>query len=244
MAGDWLKVEVSLPEKPEVWRIARITGLDPDCVVGKLFKVWRWFDAHTESGNAASVTYALVDSITSVTGFAEAMVFAGWLEQSGSDLSLPNFARHNGKTAKNRALTAKRVGKLRNAPIVTSALPREEKRREENKEQKQDQEILRSPNGSRLPADWSLPDDWRSWAEQERPDLDVIRESRIFVDHWHAAAGAKGRKADWKATWRNWIRNARTGANNGTRTGESLAAKSQRINAEHDRREREARAAN
>lgn len=304
MAGDWLKIEVALPEKPEVWQIAGLTGLDPDLIVGKLFKVWRWFDAHTESGNAKHVTYALVDSITGVTGFAEAMVFAGWLEQVGETLRLPNFDKHNGNTAKSRADTAKRVAshRIRKAtgpaergcvpaatarmirardsstcryckrpegvysppevardarmhidhvvPLsrggaddptnmvcaceacnklksnrtpdecgmewpkdesgnrigVTSALPREEKRREENKEQKQ--EPVRSPSGSRLSADWSLPDEWRSWAERERPDVDVLRESRVFADYWAGQAGAKGRKADWQATWRNWIRRA------------------------------------
>lgn len=245
MAGDWLKIEVCLPEKPEVWQIAGLTGLDPDSIVGKLFKVWRWFDAHTESGNAHSVTYALVDSITGVTGFAEAMVFAGWLEQSGVDLRLPNFDRHNGKTAKNRALTAKRVGKIRNAASVTSsvtsALPREEKRREEKKQQ--DQEQGRSPSGSRLPPDWTLPDSWREWAVSERPDLDILRESRMFIDFWHGMAGAKARKADWLATWRGWIRRAHTtGKPNGSHPRESLAAKSQRINADLDRREREGRA--
>ena len=27
-----------------------------------------------------------------------------------------------------------------------------------------------------------------------------------FRDYWHAQPGAKGRKADWDATWRNWCR--------------------------------------
>lgn len=72
----------------------------------------------------------------------------------------------------------------------------------------QEQEPVRSPNGSRLPPDWTLPGDWRAWAEQERPDVDVIRESRVFADYWASQAGAKGRKADWQATWRNWIRRA------------------------------------
>lgn len=209
----WIKLDVSLPEKPEVWQIAGILGIEPDAVVGKLIKVWRWFDAHTEDGNAASVTYALVDSISGVTGFAEAMALCGWLVQSGSALSLPNFDRHNGKTAKNRALTAKRVAEYKaegnakgNAPSVTSPLPREEKRREDKKEQKQ--EPVRSPVGSRLPTDWVLPDEWRGWAERERPDVDVLRESRVFADYWVGQAGAKGRKADWQATWRNWIRRA------------------------------------
>jgi hypothetical protein len=144
LAGDWLKMEVSLPEKPEVWQIAGILRIDPDAVVGKLLKVWRWFDAHTENGNAVGVTYALVDSISGVTGFGEAMALCSWLEQDGSVLRLPRFGRHNGKTAKNRALTAKRVASHKeksnaegNAPGVSDALPREEKRREEKKEQDQ-----------------------------------------------------------------------------------------------------------
>ena len=143
MAGDWIKMGVDLPEKPEVWQIAGMVGIEPDLVVGKLLKVWRWFDAHTESGNAVGVTFALVDSLVSVTGFAEAMTLCGWLEQDGSILRCPNFDRHNGKTAKNRALTAKRAAGHReksnaksNAPIVTTALPREEKRREEEKQEK------------------------------------------------------------------------------------------------------------
>lgn len=139
MAGDWLKVEACLPEKPEVWQMARILGIDPDAVVGKLIKVWRWFDAHTEHGNALGVTVVLIDSLTGVTGFGEAMALCSWLEQDGSIMKLPRFERHNGKTSKNRALTAKRVAASRdksnaecNASIVTHALAREEKRREEH----------------------------------------------------------------------------------------------------------------
>lgn len=61
--------------------------------------------------------------------------------------------------------------------------------------------------GSRLPPDWSLPDDWRAWAESEGLTRAAIdRQAEQFADYWHGAAGAKGRKADWFATWRNWIR--------------------------------------
>lgn len=133
MAGDWIKVELSLPEKPEIWQIAGILSLDADAVVGKLIKVWRWFDQHTESGNAHGVTFALIDHVTGVTGFGEAMNLSGWLDHSGMNLVLPNFDRHNGKTGKNRALTAKRVAahkaKTGNDEVTMGALPREEKRR-------------------------------------------------------------------------------------------------------------------
>jgi hypothetical protein len=63
--------------------------------------------------------------------------------------------------------------------------------------------------GSRLPADWTLPDDWREWATAERPGIDVKAEGAKFADYWHAKPGKDGRKVDWQATWRNWIRNSR-----------------------------------
>lgn len=141
MAGDWLKFEVNTPEKPEVLAITIEMGWDdPDLTVGKLLRVWRWFDQHTEEGNAENVTPALLDRIVGVTGFCQAMANVGWLAIDGGGISLPNFDRHNGKTAKNRSLTAKRVANHKsnakanaqgNGASVTRALPREEKNRED-----------------------------------------------------------------------------------------------------------------
>lgn len=63
------------------------------------------------------------------------------------------------------------------------------------------------PRGSRLAADWHLPGEWRQWAiDQGIPPPLIDREAVRFPDYWHGAAGAKGRKADWFATWRNWMR--------------------------------------
>lgn len=150
MAGDWIKMEKITPDKPEVYAIANLLNIDPDAVFGKLFRVWSWFDDHSEIGNAPSVTKMLLDRITGVTGFADAMIDAGWMIEDDGQLLLPNFNRHNGQTAKNRALTAKRVSKTRNksnADTVTGSnddvtqtpLPREEKRREEKSNKDQDQ---------------------------------------------------------------------------------------------------------
>lgn len=131
MAGDWMKIELELPDKPEVHSIAATLNLDPDSVVGKLIRVWQWFDKHTTDGNAFGVTYLLLDRITGVSGFGEAMMFAGWMEQNDKNLTMPKFDRHTSESAKTRALTAKRVAKLRNGGSVTKSVPREEKRREE-----------------------------------------------------------------------------------------------------------------
>jgi hypothetical protein len=144
----WIKFETATSEKPEVWAMALSLGIDADAVVGKLLRVWAWFDAQTVEGNAPSVTKALLDSKVCVSGFCDAMIRVGWMCEDDGVICLPNFDRHNGKTAKNRALTSKRVAEHKasnakvtqqvtekfdkgNAPSVTSALPREEKRREE-----------------------------------------------------------------------------------------------------------------
>jgi len=141
MAGNWIKFDTSTSDKPEVWAIATKLNIDPDAVVGKLLRIWTWFDDHSEKGNAPIVTRALLDRRVGVTGFVTAMIEAGWMQEEGDVLVLPNFDRHNGQTAKNRALTAKRVSEHKksnaagnakgNALIVTSALPKEEKNREE-----------------------------------------------------------------------------------------------------------------
>ena len=139
MAGDWLKFEKSTSDKPEVWAMAEELGIDPDAVVGKLLRVWGWFDEQSEEGNAPSVSKMLLDRRVGVTGFCDSMVLCGWMNDDGKEVTLPNFDRHNGKTAKNRSLTAKRVAKHKaesngkgNGSGVTNALPREEKRREDN----------------------------------------------------------------------------------------------------------------
>jgi len=65
----------------------------------------------------------------------------------------------------------------------------------------------KSATATRLPADWILSDVDRHFCATERPDLQVDAVADGFRDYWLSAAGAKGRKADWSATWRNWVRN-------------------------------------
>lgn len=141
MAGEWLKFDCTLPEKQETLAITAVMGWDdPDTTVGKLMRLFRWFDQQTIDGNAANVTPALLDRVMGVSGFVSAVVSVGWIIVNDSGLSLANFDRHNGATAKSRVLTAKRVANHKtnalgnakgNAVIVSEALPRVEKSRVE-----------------------------------------------------------------------------------------------------------------
>ncbi len=155
MAGDWIKIQHALPDKPEVVQMSQILGLDQDAVTGKLIRLWVWTDQQSESGNALSVTESFIDRITFVAGFAQSLRSVGWLHGADGDLSLPNFTRHNGKTAKTRANTQKRVQALRsrNADSVNKSVTREEKRREEK-----NPSIYIPGEGIRIPSSVDTPE--------------------------------------------------------------------------------------
>jgi len=64
-------------------------------------------------------------------------------------------------------------------------------------------------HGTRLPEAWTLPSPWYAFARHECPawtNADVERIAASFADFWHGKPGQAGRKSDWLATWRNWIR--------------------------------------
>ena len=60
---------------------------------------------------------------------------------------------------------------------------------------------------SRLPEDWQPRQEDVSVMKEHFPSLDLKLETHAFRDYWRSVPGAKGKKSDWDATWRNWIRN-------------------------------------
>ena len=67
----------------------------------------------------------------------------------------------------------------------------------------------RSPRGTRLPADFAVTDEMRSWArEKGLDDAAINEETEKFREWWPAQPGQKGVKADWQLTWQTWIRRA------------------------------------
>lgn len=62
----------------------------------------------------------------------------------------------------------------------------------------------KTARASRLPDDFELTPERRRVAEAEH--LDPERVFAKFCDYWRAESGARARKLDWDATWRNWCR--------------------------------------
>lgn len=181
----WLKFDTTTPEKPEVLAITVAMGWDdPDLTVGKLLKVWRWFDQHTHSGNAPGVTAALLDRTVGVTGIAQAMANVGWLLIEEGGLRLPNFDKHNGATAKTRATTAKRVANHRatepcNGASVTSTVTKALARERVREEKKNPPTPRRGkgfdPTLIELP-DWLDPALWAKWCKDRKDRKKPITE--------------------------------------------------------------------
>lgn len=148
MAGDWIKIESTTPDKPEVFAMADILGIDPDTVVGKLVRFWTWCDQQSLDGNNIPVTETIIDRLTYQPGFSDALRKVDWLEVRSGSLQVPRFDRHNGHSAKARAETNRRVAEHRkkkakdvkdvtNVTLTPLQKPLPEKRREEkNKREK------------------------------------------------------------------------------------------------------------
>lgn len=63
--------------------------------------------------------------------------------------------------------------------------------------------------GSRLAPDWHPGDTGMAFAETHGlANGKAAAELERFRDHWTAKTGADASKADWQATWRNWVRRA------------------------------------
>ena len=225
MAGDWIKFELTTLDKPEVCQIADLADIDPDAVVGKLMRVWGWFDQQTENGNAPSVSKKLLDRLVGVIGFCEHMKSVAWMIEVDGVISLPHFDRHNGKTAKNRLLTAKRVANHKasnakgNGSNVSGALPKEEKRREDqNPISAQEAVDPRMPSAMTL--DW-VPDEklLTTYAFHRGLPLDLFTEEvRIAFTAHYEPQHQVNTQAEWVSMLVKWVNNdkVRAAANNVT----------------------------
>jgi len=64
-----------------------------------------------------------------------------------------------------------------------------------------------SVNSYRLPEDWQPRVIDIQVMKEHFPTIDLKLETHAFRDYWKSVPGVRGKKSDWDATWRNWIRN-------------------------------------
>lgn len=76
-----------------------------------------------------------------------------------------------------------------------------------NEEVLEKKENKKSARGTRVPPDFSIDDNDRKFAAGLGIPPDAVEaETPQFIDYWSSVSGAKGVKLNWKATWRNRMR--------------------------------------
>lgn len=211
MSNQWFRMYAEVLNDPKVQKLP-----------AELFKTWVNILCFACNGNGTfhetleDVSFALRMSVSETkTAFQQ-------LEKSGLIVTVnETFQIHNWKKRQYKSdISTSRVHKHRNAKRNVSETPPEQiqnrYRTEQNKVSKvigqipenlprtKKQKVI----GTRLTPEWTLPQEWGEWAEtQGLSGKEIILEGDKFRDYWIAKTGANATKANWEATWRNWIRN-------------------------------------
>lgn len=85
----------------------------------------------------------------------------------------------------------------------------------QKQEQKRASPSAQPAKGTRLPPGWSPSPELARWVAENHPAIDADAQLGAFRDYWTAKPGKDGRKLDWDATFRNWVRNSRQNARAG-----------------------------
>ena len=223
----WIESHDELPTHPKTGKLARRLGVEAPQVVGHLHFLWWWCITHRPDGilhdmDAEDIAFAAGWSGDPVA-FVDALFAAGWLDDNGEILSVHDWWEGAGKTIKRRKFATERQRKARDQSTPDNGshdshadVTRDthashgadsDSDSDSDKTQDQSQESVSRKRATTLPDNWT-PEPEPELVKAIGGDVAARRELAKFRDYWIAQPGAKARKKDWQATWRNWLRNA------------------------------------
>lgn len=225
MANSWFRLWTDMVNDPKWRTIARVSGQSVGDVIAVYVHLMTMAANATERGRAEGfndedVATALDINTEQVAAIREAMqgrvldgdYLTGWERRQP--------LREDGAAERARAFRERKKAEselMQTQPNATERQIREEEKREEKIEPSSRAEAApekparkSDATATRLPADWMPSAADIAFCQTSRPDLNPQEVSDRFRDYWIAQPGAKGRKTDWPATWRNWVRNEKT----------------------------------
>jgi hypothetical protein len=144
----WIKVRVTLLTSPQLVRISSATCLDRVRTLGALVSAFIVFDTHSVDGNMAGYTYEALDEVVGLPGLAQAMEDVGWLRKTPQGIEMIDFQKHNGASAKRRALDSDRKKNVRKmSASEEDVLRTKSKREKESKSKKENNNPPNPPDG-------------------------------------------------------------------------------------------------
>jgi len=110
--SNWIKVDVDTPSKDAIYNIMDDCQCSQADAFLAWFNVYVWFDSVTADGTI-NATAKDIDQRAGIPGVAESLCRSGWIALRGHKCVIANWAEHNGKSAKARALHANRMANYR-----------------------------------------------------------------------------------------------------------------------------------
>ena len=104
MAGEWIAIDLGLPEKPEVQELVDLTGEPVEVVVYRLYRLWGWASMHSADGTARMTPARLARTIGGDEAWFRAVAEVGWLEidDAAGTVTVPGWDRRFSQAAKAR----------------------------------------------------------------------------------------------------------------------------------------------
>ena len=218
MSIPWIKVEATLPHKPEVMQMAAQLNTSEHAVVGHLVQFWIWCDGNlTGQCPTFSGTVSGVDRVAGCSGFTQAMLDCGWLKMNGKQFEVCNFEKHLAQSAKTRASEAERKRKQRgerdNVPekpghtrdnVPKKPGPEEIRGEKINSSNTETQE----PQGTAKPARVCFRKPSAQDVAEYATGICANVDPQEFIDHYTSNGWKVGKAPmkDWKAAVRNWAK--------------------------------------
>lgn len=235
---DWFRLHHGTPQDPK-WIVVSRRARVP---VGAVLSVWMtMLDAASRASERGTLEGWDHEDVAAMLGYETEQVAAIYDAMQGKTLDgdrvmawdkrQPKRERDDDSASRVRAHRERNAAEDHVTPCNASGsqeTPRGEEKREEKKEEAQKAspsspraKAGRDPMGTRLPDEWGLSEELFEWstAEARAPPKLIEAEVPRFRDYWRAKPGKDGRKRDWDATWRNWLRNAMERAGHGGRNG-------------------------
>lgn len=201
VAENWMKVEESTPDKPEIAILARKLGVSLGDAFLQWFRLYRWAGRITADGFVRSVSGSDADALAgAMPGTCEALGCAavGWIELRPDGLQFTKWDRHNSKSAKARGLDA--IYKRSKRDDVRQLSGCEPDKTRDRQEGDKRENLLKSPIGQlgpvgRLPKKFSR--------KGFKADLSSVDWSEVMVK---AEAVGKRIRPMTETDRRNWFK--------------------------------------
>ena len=120
MAGDWIKLDKSTIDKPEIAILARRLNVSHAEAVVSFLRMFIWADSNVNCpGFVPDLSPEDLDTLSRCVPGTTAALASGaikWLQITDNGIQFVNWDRHNGKSAKSRSYEAEKKRKQRSSP--------------------------------------------------------------------------------------------------------------------------------